>query len=81
MESRLGSYVCSVLAAVVGPLDALADVADENCVAGSDFLPPERALASVVNNFDLEVPNNEGQRGNSRSRAVFRRADSDELCR
>lgn len=41
VESCVGSYVYSAFGAVVAPLDAFADVAYENRVAGSDFLPSE----------------------------------------
>jgi len=42
VESCLGCYVCSAFAAVVGTLNAPANVAYGNCVAGSDFLPQKR---------------------------------------
>ncbi len=80
LESRSRYYVHSAFAAALAAANDFAHAGDANRLAWSDLLPSETRWLVRQTFFHLEVPHHEVERGDTNSRALFRKFDAvDEL--
>src|SRR4030095_5442059 len=70
----------STCAPIVATPDAFADAGDATRLAGACFLPAMARWLGRADVQDLEITDHEGKCRNRNSRALFRRANANELC-